>query len=120
MRRGALLARLRGPRGRGIHAGRRPVAWRRRAMNHNEQFYIGGRWVEPARPATLDVIDPSTEQPFTRISVGSAADVDRAVASARAAFESYSATSRDERLALMRRILDRYMSRAEDLAEAVS
>ena len=55
-------------------------------MAHHAQFYIGGRWVDPATPATLDVIDPATEQPFTMISAGSAADVDRAVAAARAAF----------------------------------
>ena len=48
-------------------------------MSRHEQFYIGGRWVAPLRLETLDVIDPSTEQPFTRIAVGSAADVDRAV-----------------------------------------
>ncbi|MGO9421480.1 aldehyde dehydrogenase family protein [Roseiarcus sp.] len=89
-------------------------------MSHHEQFYIGGRWVEPARPATLDVVDPSTEQPFTRISAGSAADVDRAVAAARAAFEGASRTSREERLALLRSILRHYNTRAEDLAEAVS
>jgi aldehyde dehydrogenase (NAD+) len=89
-------------------------------MSRHEQFFIGGRWVEPVRPATLDVVDPSTEQPFTRISAGSAADVDRAVAAARAAFESFQTTSRQERLALLRRILDRYNARAEDLAEAVS
>ncbi len=89
-------------------------------MSRHEQFYIGGRWVEPARPATLDVIDPSTEQAFTRISVGSAADVDRAVAAARAAFESFSKVPREERLALLARILDAYNARAEDLAQAVS
>ena len=32
-------------------------------MNHHAQFYIGGRWVDPAAPASLDVVDPSTEQP---------------------------------------------------------
>ena len=89
-------------------------------MSRHEQFYIGGRWVEPARPTTLDVIDPSTEQPFTRIAVGSTADVDRAVAAARAAFASFSLTSREERIALLERILDRYDARADDLAEAVS
>ena len=90
------------------------------AMSHHELFYIGGRWVEPARPATLDVVDPSTEQPFTRIAAGAAADVDRAVASARLGFEGFSTTSREERLALLRRILDAYNRRAGDLAEAVS
>ena len=89
-------------------------------MSHHELFYIGGRWVEPARPATLDVVDPSTEQPFTRIAAGAAADVDRAVASARLGFEGFSTTSREERLALLRRILDAYNRRAGDLAEAVS
>ena len=89
-------------------------------MTRHEQFFIGGRWVEPARPATLDVIDPSTEQPFTRISVGSAADVDRAVAAARAAFDSFPTTSREERLALLRRSSTATTPRADDLAEAVS
>ena len=89
-------------------------------MNHHAQFYIGGDWVDPAIPAGLDVIDPSTEQPFTRIALGSKADVDRAVAAARAAFEAYSQTTRQQRLALLRRILDHYNRRAEELAEAVS
>ena len=89
-------------------------------MNHHAQFYIGGRWVDPAVPASLDVIDPSTEQPFTQISAGSKADVDRAVAAARAGFEGYSRSTREERLALLRKILQNYNSRAEALAEAVS
>ncbi len=45
-------------------------------MNRHEPFFIDGRWVDPAIPATLDVIDPSTEQPFTRISLGSNPGVD--------------------------------------------
>jgi aldehyde dehydrogenase (NAD+) len=89
-------------------------------MNRHAQFYIGGRWRDPAIPAALDVIDPSTEQPFTRISLGSKDDVDRAVAAARAAFEGFSRSTREERLALLRRILENYNSRAEELAEAVS
>ncbi len=89
-------------------------------MNRHEQFYIGGRWVAPVRPAALDVVDPATEQPYTRIALGSAADVDAAVAAARAAFDAFAATSREARLALLRRILDAYNARAEDLAEAVS
>jgi aldehyde dehydrogenase (NAD+) len=89
-------------------------------MNHHAQFYVDGRWVDPAIKATLDVIDPATEQPFTTISLGAKADVDRAVAAASKAFESFSQTSRDERLALLRRILACYNGRAEDLAQAVS
>jgi aldehyde dehydrogenase (NAD+) len=89
-------------------------------MNHHAQFYIGGGWQDPAIPAALDVIDPSTEQPFTRIALGSKADVDRAVAAAKAAFDGFSRTTRAERLALLGRILEEYNSRAEELAEAVS
>src|ERR1700758_651773 len=89
-------------------------------MNRNAQFYIGGRWIDPAKPSALDVIDPSTEQPFTTISLGSKADVDRAVDAAKTAFASYSQTSREERLGLLRRILACYNSRSEDLVLAVS
>ena len=52
-------------------------------MNNHLKFYIDGEWVAPAVPATLDVIDPSTEEAYTAISVGSKADVDKAVAAAR-------------------------------------
>jgi aldehyde dehydrogenase (NAD+) len=89
-------------------------------MNHNLQFFIDGEWVDPATPARLEVIDPSTEESFTEISVGSAADVDRAVAAAKRAFETFSQTAKDERLALLRRILIEYDRRYEDIAQAVS
>jgi aldehyde dehydrogenase (NAD+) len=89
-------------------------------MNRQAQFYIGGRWLYPAIPAALDVIDPATEQPFTRIAIGSKEDVDRAVAAARIAFDRFSLTTREERVALLRRILESYNSRTEDLAQAVS
>jgi aldehyde dehydrogenase (NAD+) len=83
-------------------------------------FYIDGRWVPPATPKTLDVIDPSTEEPIGRISVGSAADVDRAVAAARRAFETYSRTSREERIALLERVTAAYQARLGELAETIS
>ncbi|MCV3238683.1 aldehyde dehydrogenase family protein [Mesorhizobium sp. ZC-5] len=89
-------------------------------MNNHLRFYIDGAWVDPAKPATLDVIDPSTEEAYTTISVGSAADVDRAVAAAKAAFPAFSQTSKYERLALLRKILDVYNERYEDIAQAVS
>ena len=52
-------------------------------MSNALKFYINGAWVDPVKPATLEVINPATEEPYTKISVGSAADVDRAVAAAR-------------------------------------
>jgi aldehyde dehydrogenase (NAD+) len=71
-------------------------------------------------PATLDVIDPSTEEAYTKISLGSKADVDKAVAAAKAAFPSFSQTTRAERLTLLNRILEIYNERYEDIAQAVS
>ena len=84
------------------------------------RFYIDGQWVDPVVPATLEVIDPSTEEAYTAISLGSAADVDRAVAAAKAAFPAFSQVSKADRLALLRRILDAYNARYEDIAQAVS
>lgn len=89
-------------------------------MSTHLKFFIDGAWVDPAQPALLDVIDPSTEEPFTTISVGSRTDVDRAVAAAKAAFTTFSVTDRAERLALLERILSVYNERFEDIARAVS
>ena len=87
---------------------------------NNLKFYIDGAWVDPVEPRTLNVIDPATEEPCGQISLGSAADVDKAVAAARAAFASYSETSREERLDLLNRIIEIYKSRIDDLGEAIS
>jgi aldehyde dehydrogenase (NAD+) len=89
-------------------------------MSHHEQFYINGEWVSPVSPKTLDVINPATEEAFTRISVGSAADVDKAVAAAKTAFETFSRTTPAERLALLKRVHEVYLERFEDIARAVS
>jgi aldehyde dehydrogenase (NAD+) len=89
-------------------------------MSHAQQFYIDGAWVDPATPKSLPVINPATEEPFVEIAVGGAADVDRAVAAARAAFPAFAETSKAERLRLLRRILEIYNRRAEDIARAVS
>ena len=53
-------------------------------MSNHQKFYINGAWVDPAKPATIDVINPATEEAYTKIAAGSAADVDKAVAAARA------------------------------------
>lgn len=89
-------------------------------MSHHEQFYINGEWVSPVSPKTLDVINPATEEAFTCISVGSAADVDKAVAAAKTAFETFSRTTPAERLALLKRVHEVYLERFEDIAQAVS
>src|SRR5215210_2395160 len=90
------------------------------AMQHEKQFYIDGKWVDPVTPALLDVIDPSTEEAYTQIAVGSAADVDRAVAAARAAFPGFARTTRKERLELLREILAQYNKRRAEVGDAIS
>ncbi|MBN8843761.1 MAG: aldehyde dehydrogenase family protein [Sphingomonadales bacterium] len=88
-------------------------------MRESLQFYIDGRWTDPATEALLDVIDPATERPMGQIAMGSAADVDRAVAAAKKAFESYSRTSVAERLDLLDSLIAAFEARAGDLADAV-
>jgi aldehyde dehydrogenase (NAD+) len=89
-------------------------------MTEYLQFYINGEWVDPIEPKTLDVINPATEDVVGRISLGSAADVDKAVAAAKAAFESYSRTTKEERVALLERVLGVYATHVEELAQTVS
>ena len=89
-------------------------------MREYLKFYIDGQWVDPVRPNTLDVDNPTTEQVSGKIAVGSAADVDVAVRAARRAFASWSQTSREERLDVLQAILAEYPKRAGDLADAVT
>jgi aldehyde dehydrogenase (NAD+) len=83
------------------------------------RFYIAGEWVDPAQPHPFDVINPATEEVCARISLGSEADVDRAVDAARTAFESFGFSSRDERVALLERCVDVYKQRYQDVADAI-
>ncbi len=83
------------------------------------QFYVDGQWVDPIEPRTLDVVNPATEEVYGRISIGSAADVDVAVAAANRAFETFSQTCRDERIDLLQAILDVFVRRADEVAEAI-
>ena len=88
-------------------------------MRECKQFYINGEWVEPSVPNDLDVIDPATEEPCAVISLGNQTDVDKAVAAAKAAFESFSQTSVEERVALLERIAGIYKRRIAEVAEAI-
>ena len=84
------------------------------------KFYINGEWVPPVTPRTLDVINPATEEPIGCISLGSAADVDKAVVAARAAFETFGRTLREERVALLERVIAVFAARLGEIAETIS
>ena len=89
-------------------------------MKDCRKFYIDGKWVDPAKAHDFPVINPANEEPAAVISLGSGADVERAVAAAKRAFESYSETSAQERLDLLRRIIEAYQSKMPEMAAAIS
>jgi aldehyde dehydrogenase (NAD+) len=83
-------------------------------------FYIDGAWVKPATPNTFEVHNPATEEVIGHISLAGKADVDKAVAAAKKAFETYSRTTREERIALLERVLGLYQAHLDELAETIS
>lgn len=89
-------------------------------MKDCRKFYIDGKWVSPVTPRDHQVVDPSTGAAIAVISLGAAADVEKAVCAARRAFESFSNTSPDERLKLLRSILAVYESKLEEMAKTIS
>jgi aldehyde dehydrogenase (NAD+) len=88
-------------------------------MREYLKFYIDGQWVDPVELRTLDVDNPTLEQVGGTIAIGSAADVDKAVKAARKAFNTWSQSTREERLDVLQAILAEYQKRAGDLADAV-
>ena len=84
------------------------------------QFYIDGEWVDPIQPNQFDVINPASEAVIGHISLGTSADVDKAVAAAKSAFTTFSTTSREERIALLETILGLYQSRLPEIAKVIS
>jgi aldehyde dehydrogenase (NAD+) len=89
-------------------------------MRNYDKAYIDGQWVALSGNDSLDIIDPASEAPVARLQLGIAVDADRAVRAARAAFPAYAATSRQQRLGLLDRIIAGYEARSEELAFAIS
>ena len=89
-------------------------------MKDIRQFYIDGAWVDPETANDFPVENPATEEQIAVISMGMKTDVDKAVAAARRAFESFSQTTREERLALLEKLLAVYVERYDEMAEAIS
>ncbi|MET3934691.1 aldehyde dehydrogenase family protein [Arthrobacter sp. OAP107] len=89
-------------------------------MKQYPHLYIDGQWTEPAGSRVVELIDPTREEPFAQITLGTSADVDRAVAAAQKAFETFSTTSVEERVALIDRIIDVYESRIDEFSELIA
>jgi aldehyde dehydrogenase (NAD+) len=91
-----------------------------RNMVNRMKFYIDGAWVDPIGKQTRSVVNPATEEAMYEVALGSKQDVDRAVAAARRAFQAFSRSSQDERVALLSRIADAYKKRSKDIGAAIS
>ena len=89
-------------------------------MKNSHKFYINGEWVEPTNLKTLEVINPADESSLSTIALGDAKDVEKAVSAARNAFESFSNTSRDDRISLLEAIEVAYKPRFDEMAETIS
>lgn len=89
-------------------------------MTEHRKFYIDGKWVSPLKCNDFVLVNPATEEPITSISLGSGADVDMAVSAAKEAFAAWSETSREERLLVLRRIIDLYQAKSQEMASTIS
>lgn len=89
-------------------------------MSKKTDFYIDGKWVAPVTANDFDVINPADECAYAVISLGSSADVDKAVVAARTAFETFSMTSTEERVALLEKLAEIYAARSGEMAETIS
>ncbi|GGK67677.1 aldehyde dehydrogenase family protein [Amphritea balenae] len=89
-------------------------------MSDKRQFYINGQWVDPVKANDFEVINPSTEKACSVISLGGEADANAAIEAASSAFDSWSQTTKDQRLDLINKLLAIYQERASEMAEAIS
>ena len=89
-------------------------------MKHIDKFYIGGKWVAPQGGDVHELINPADESVIASIPMANEADVNAAVSAAKAAFDDWQMTSKDERLKLLRRLLELYNERYDDIAELMT
>ena len=85
-----------------------------------DKLYLDGAWVEPAGDETLEVIDSTTEEVFATIPAGTPADIDRAVAAAKAAFPGWAETSAPERGKLLLRVAEELEARRDEIADVMT
>jgi acyl-CoA reductase-like NAD-dependent aldehyde dehydrogenase len=89
-------------------------------MEVRDKLYIGGAWVPSTGSGVIEVVNSTTEQVIGTIPEGTPEDVDRAARAAADAFESWSATSRDERSKTLERVKEALTARTEEIATLIS
>jgi len=85
-----------------------------------DKHYINGEWVSPAGSETIDVINAATEEVMGRIPAGTAEDLNRAVGAAKAAFETWGQSTKEERLGYLQKILGGLAARQEEIAQTIA
>jgi aldehyde dehydrogenase (NAD+) len=89
-------------------------------MKTYDKHYIGGEWTPSSGKGSFDVTDASTEEVIGRVPAGDAADVDRAVRAAKAAFDGWSRTAPAERAAYLQKIQAGIAGRTKEIAETIA
>ncbi len=89
-------------------------------MLDKRKFYINGEWVDPINGTDFPVINPSTEEEYAVISLGGEADSEAAISAAKEAFKTWAWSSKEERLALLKRILEVYIDHSDEMGEVIS
>ena len=89
-------------------------------MLDKKNFYINGKWVKPIKTNNYEVINPSNEEPFAVISLGSKEDINLAIKSAKKAFIEWKNNSKENKLNLLEKLLDVYKKRFNEMSEAIS
>ncbi|TDD86020.1 aldehyde dehydrogenase [Actinomadura darangshiensis] len=91
-------------------------------MDERKDLFIGGEWTAPSTARQIEVISPHTERPLARVAAAGVADVDRAVAAARSAFDEgpWPRTEPAERIETVRRLAGLYGERRDELAELIT
>ena len=88
-------------------------------MENLKNFYINGKWVAPLSSDSMPILNPATEEKIGTLPLGNKSDVDRSVSAAKSAFESFSQTSKADRLDLLKKVKKLTERRFEDLAQAM-
>ena len=89
-------------------------------MIDKRKFYINGKWSNPIKENIFEVINPSNEQSYAIISLGSKADVDQAVNAAKKAFLTWSQVEKKEKVSLLEKLLKIYKSRWDEITKTMS
>ncbi len=89
-------------------------------MFDKTKFYINGKWVNPSKKNDFDVINPSNEEVCAKITLGNSEDTNKAIQSAKKAFETWKETTKQERVGLLEKLLKIYNERYDEMTDAIT